>query len=75
MATLRLIDIEKGLKRGLYRLLNQANGSALVWDSEKRQYVGHVEMPQLEKEAEKKGIDIHQWVGYGDGNRWGSNGW
>jgi hypothetical protein len=72
---LSILDVEQGLKRGIYRFFNQADGSALVWDGERRQYVGHVELPRLQQEAEERGLDLKQWVGYGQGSGWGSDGW
>ena len=27
------------------------------------------------QEAEKEGMDISDWIGYGDSQQWGSNGW
>lgn len=75
MQFMSILEIEQGLKRGIYRFLNQANGCALVWDSERRKYIGHVELPRLQREAEERGLDLLQWVGYGQGGDWGSSGW
>ena len=75
MQFLSLRDIEQGIKRRIYNFENQANGTALVWDSEKRKYIGHVELPMLQREAEAAGIDLSDWVGYGQGRNWGSSGW
>jgi hypothetical protein len=74
MKWLSLNDIEQGLKRKIYRITNNTDGSALVWDSEKRTYVGHIEQSRI-LEAVASGGDIAEWVGYGKGNEWGSRGW
>lgn len=75
MQWLSLLDMEQGLKRRIYTFFNQTDGSALVWDSEQRRYIGHVEIPRLQHEAEARGINLADWVGYGQGSKWGSNGW
>ena len=75
MQFLSFIDIEMGIKRGIYRLLNNGQGKTLVWDAEKRAYVGHVDLPSVEKEATAEGIDLAKWIGYGTGDDWGSSGW
>ena len=75
MQFLSFIDIEMGIKRGIYRLLNNGQGKAIVWDAEKRAYVGHVDLPSVEKEANDRGVDLAKWIGYGNDNVWGSTGW
>ena len=75
MRFLSLHDIEQGIKRRIYNFQNQSDGTALVWDSEKRKYIGHVELPKLQQEAEHAGIDLSEWVGFGQGGNWGSSGW
>lgn len=74
MRWLSLNDIQQGLERKIYKIVNHGDGAALVWDSEKRRYIGHVEISRLQQEANDNGIDLAQWVGYGQGN-WGSGGW
>lgn len=75
MQWLSLYDLEQGLKRRIYTFFNRADGCALVWDGEQRKYVGHVELPRLQQEAAERGIDLADWVGYGQGGNWGSTGW
>jgi|GEM_PF-4875420 len=75
MTFMSIVQIEQGLKRGIYQFLNQANGCALVWDAERRKYVGHVEQAALEEAKRNSGITLLQWVGYGEGSEWGSSGW
>lgn len=76
MQFLSLIDLEMGLKRGIYRIFNKPGGAAMVLDEEKRKHIGHVELPRLLEEAQEQGIetekfDIEDWTGYGKGGEWG----
>ncbi len=75
MTFMSLAQIEQGLKQGIYRFRNRADGCALVWDAARRQYIGHVESAILNTAMQNAGLSLLDWVGYGQGESWGSDGW